>query len=105
MTYAPKVISHPCKIAKLPCLDARSLWVDGTSAMSKEQMMKISRNFRLYTFAKSPRVAIMVMQGDNTHTRWEIITQGENAHMRWEMVTQGENGHVRWEMVTRADTR
>ena len=37
--------SHPHKMAKMSHIDARGLWVDVTLAMSKVQMMKISRNF------------------------------------------------------------
>ena len=37
-------------------VDMRLLWVDVTSVMSKVQMMNISINFPLYTFAKSPPI-------------------------------------------------
>ena len=91
--------------------------------MSKVQV--ISGNFPLYTFAKSPHVAIPTLcpckmaklcsgkchirwtQGGNGHARW---MQGENTHILWElvtqcghkmrMVTQGQNTQARWEMVT-----
>ena len=37
------------------------------------------------------------IQGENDHTRWEIVTQG-GCKVR--MVTQGGDAHTSWEMVT-----
>ena len=113
-TFSPKVISHPCKMAKLAWRQGDFGW-DVTLVMSKVQMMKIFRNFPIIDFCKvtlhgyshltstlcdyfPPCVGILTsypphmtsfpphMQGEITHTRW---MWGENAHARWEMVTQG----------------
>ena len=91
-----KVTSCPHEITLPFCMDARWLWVDVTSAMSKAQMMKkISTNFPLYTFAKSPHVHMrqykmrMATWGKNGHARWlawwrgQLDTQCE-VDMRWE---------------------
>ena len=63
--------SHPHKMTKLSCMDTSWLWVDVTSAMSKVQMMNISINFPLYTFAKSPHVDTRQLC-HLAHARWNL---------------------------------
>ena len=119
--------SSPYIMAKLSHVDVRWLWVDVTLATSKVQMMNISINFPLYTFAKSPCIHARQLC-HLAHVRWQIykvtlcpsettvtscpckMAKLSHVDARWLLCgrggnlthnvrwTRGENGHARWDL-------
>ena len=82
-TFPPKVISHPCEMAKLPQVDTRWLWMrcylcDGQSANDED-----FQKFPLYTFAKSPRMVIPTLRPPHVTISHFVWAYSSHVHLMW----------------------